>query len=295
MGTGADPAVTLPNTQTANGTPKSSGGGTAITDGVETPVNGASSFKSGALVTTSFTEGGALTPISTGQPKIAMDASGNYVVVWTSINQDGDQGGIYAQRYNSSGVAQGSAFKVNTTTAGDQSTPAVAMRNNGDFVVTWQSYNQDASNTWGIYAQRYNAAGVAQGGEFRVNTTTAGDQVTPAVGIDGLGNFTIAWASYGQDAAGSWGIYAQRYTALGVVLVSEFRANTTTAGDQINPVIAMNSNPTVALLPNFKIAWSSYNQDASNSWGVYAQRYSSVAVPLGSEIRVNTTTVLIAV
>ena len=289
MGTGADPAVTLPTTQTANGTPLTSGGGVAVTDGVETPVNSSSTSSKGLGASLLLTEGGVATTVSTGQPKIAMDASGNYVVVWTSSGQDGSGWGIYAQRYDSSGVAQGSAFLVNTTTAGDQISPAVAMRTNGDFVVTWASNGQDGSG-WGIYAQRFNASGVAQGSEFRVNTTTAGDQVTPAIGIDGNGNFMIAWSSYGQDAASSWGIYAQRYTSLGVALLGEFRANTTAAGDQVDPVIAINSNPTLISIPNLEIAWSSYNQDAANSWGVYSQRYTTAGLALGSEFRVNTTT-----
>jgi hypothetical protein len=47
----------------------------------------------------------------------AMDASGDYVVTWTSMTQDGASGGNYGQRYNSAGVAQGVEFKVNSTTA----------------------------------------------------------------------------------------------------------------------------------------------------------------------------------
>ena len=47
---------------------------------------------------------------------------------------------------------------------------------------------------WGVYAQRYNSAGVAQGGEFRVNTNTANDQVHASIAMDDAGNFVIAWA-----------------------------------------------------------------------------------------------------
>ncbi len=42
-----------------------------------------------------------------GKAVAAMDASGDFVVVWQSIGQDGSDSGIYAQRFNSSGVAQG--------------------------------------------------------------------------------------------------------------------------------------------------------------------------------------------
>ena len=37
-------------------------------------------------------------------PTIAMNASGAFVVIWASAGQDGDVEGVYAQRYNASGV-----------------------------------------------------------------------------------------------------------------------------------------------------------------------------------------------
>mgnify|MGYP001587285912 FL=1 len=90
-----------------------------------------------------------------------MDSTGNFTVTWQSGYQDGSSNGVYAQRYNSSGVAQGSEFRVNTYTTGSQGGAPVAMDNNGNFVVTWQSYAQDGSH-YGIYSQRYNSSGVAQ-------------------------------------------------------------------------------------------------------------------------------------
>ena len=91
MGTGADPAITLPNTQTLNGTPLTSGGGTAVTDGVETPVNPSStSFSQGLATKNSFMIDGSTvaTPVTTSQPQIAMDSAGNYVVVWELLNDN---------------------------------------------------------------------------------------------------------------------------------------------------------------------------------------------------------------
>ena len=67
---------------------------------------------------------------------VAMDQSGNYVVVWDG-NGTGDADGIYAQRFNAQGVAQGSEFRVNTTTTNAQNDPAVAMDANGNFVIAW--------------------------------------------------------------------------------------------------------------------------------------------------------------
>ena len=98
---------------------------------------------------------------------IAADANGNYVSAWSSLNQDGSGWGVYAQRFNSAGVAQGSELPVNTAIAADQQYAAVAMDAGGNFVVVWTT---DVTGDSGVRAQRYNASGVAQGGEIQVNT-----------------------------------------------------------------------------------------------------------------------------
>jgi len=210
--------------------------------------------------------------------EIASDANGNFVIVWESEPQDGDLGGIYAQRYDATGAAVGSEFKVNTTTAGDQSDPVVAIDNSGKFVIAWES--TDASSK-GIFAQRYNADGSANGTEFQVNTYTTNKQVSPDIAIDADGDFVITWQSYTQDG-GDYGIYAQQYNAAGAAQGSEFRVNTTTAESQYQPSVAMDDNG------NFAITWASYLQDGNNS-GIYAQRYNAAGVVQGSEFKVNTT------
>src|SRR5438128_548898 len=105
------------------------------------------------------------------QKAVAVDASGNSIVVWSGVGT-GDVDGIFGRRYDSAGNSIGSAFRVNTTTAGAQTSAAVATDDAGDFVVVWASQGQDGSG-FGVYAQRFSAAGAALGGEFRVNATTA--------------------------------------------------------------------------------------------------------------------------
>ncbi|MGF1936120.1 MAG: beta strand repeat-containing protein [Nostoc sp. ChiQUE02] len=209
---------------------------------------------------------------------VAIDADGNFIISWQSFGQDGSGYGIYAQRYNSAGVAQGSEFKVNTSITNDQSNPTVVMDVDGDFVISWVSDGQDGSGN-GIYAQRYNSAGVAQGSEFKVNTSTSGDQINPTIAIDATGDFVISWQS--QDGSGT-GIYAQRYNSAGVAQGNEFKVNTYTADNQSNPKVAMDA------AGDFVISWQSYYQDGSY-YGIYAQRYNSAGVAQGNEFKVNTT------
>ena len=82
----------------------------------------------------------------------------------------------------------GSEFQVNETTAGDQMFARVAMDASGNFTVVWQSQNQD-SDGWDIYARRFDSSGNPVGSEFRVNTTTAGDQQNANIGMNASGEF----------------------------------------------------------------------------------------------------------
>ena len=194
---------------------------------------------------------------------VAMDSDGDFVVTWKSDLQDGDGYGIYAQRYNASGTAQGGEFQVNTFTAGNQIDPTVAIDHNGNFVISWTSWFQDSSEN-GIYARRYNSAGIAQGSEFKVNSQTLSNQEYSAAAMDDDGDFVITWLSRGQDPGGSAGIYAQRYSAAGTPLGSEFRVNLSTSFDQINPVVGMDASG------DFVVVWESPDV---NQLGVYAQRF----------------------
>jgi len=142
-------------------------------------------------------------------------------------------------------VPIGSEFRVNTRTSGEQRTftetpQSVAMDADGDFVVTWSSNGQDGSG-WGVYAQRYNAAGEALGNEFRVNTITSNSQQFSTVAMDADGDFVVTWSSNGQDGSG-WGVYAQRYNAVGEAIGDQFRVNSYTSGSQEFSTVAMDAD-----------------------------------------------------
>ena len=215
-------------------------------------------------------------------PGVAMDLAGNFVVAWASNLQDGSGNGVYAQRFNAAGVAQGGEFRVNTTTAGSQSGPAIAMSSSGAFVIAWTGGGQDPDASSGIYAQRFNASGVAQGGEFRVNTYTLNTQQLTSVAMDAAGNFVVTWASDGQDGS-NYGVYGQRFDASGSAQGAEFRVNTTVVNSQLYHDVAM--------LPDGRFVVAYQSRNADNSFEVYMQRYATNGSTVGGETRVNTTTV----
>jgi len=143
-------------------------------------------------------------------PAVASDANGNFVVVWVSGFQDGNGAGVFGQRFNASGVPQGSEFEANSYTTGHQNYTKIASDAGGNFVVVWQSLGQDGSGR-GIFGQRFNASGVPQGGEFRVNSYTTSSQ-NPGVASAVNGHFVVVWEGCCQCCQyGNWDIWGQRY------------------------------------------------------------------------------------
>jgi hypothetical protein len=190
---------------------------------------------------------------------VAALTGGGFVIAWQG--SDGAGAGVFMKRYATATATTGTEIRANTTTAGDQAAPSLAGLKDNMYVVVWQA--PDGSQR-GIRGQRYNATGAKAGAEFLVNTTTANDQSQPTVTGFATGGFVVGWASNGQDGSGL-GVYAQAYNAAGAKSNVEFRVNTTTAGNQQQPVAAAFSGG------NFFVAWTSSDGALE---GVYGQRFS---------------------
>ncbi len=213
-------------------------------------------------------------------PAVASDASGAFVVVWSSVGQDGSSNGVFGRRFNASGDPVGGEFPINTYTMSFQSFPAVASAPSGNFVVVWGSFGQDGSS-YGVFGKRFTSSGL-QGSEFRVNSYITSNQYSPSVTVDGSGNFVVVWTSTGQDGS-SMGIFGQRFDASGVPQGSEFQVNSYTTSIQQHPTVASDASG------NFVVVWQGDGQDGS-SFGIFGRRFNSSGVPQGSEFQVNSYT-----
>ncbi|MGD0251199.1 MAG: hypothetical protein ABSC01_00705 [Verrucomicrobiota bacterium] len=78
----------------------------------------------------------------------------DYLIVWTSLAQDGSREGAYGQFLRGNGSEFGTEFRVNTTTVSSQMQPAVASDGVSQFLVVWTSYT-GAPYFFDLYAQRY--------------------------------------------------------------------------------------------------------------------------------------------
>jgi hypothetical protein len=142
-------------------------------------------------------------------PSVDVTPAGDFVVTWSSHDQDGSLFGVFGQRYDASGSPRGGEFQVNAHVTSHQYVSSVATRADGGFVVVWNSFGQDGS-VGGIFGQHHRASGARVGGEFHVNSHTTNYQYLASVAAAASGNFVVSWQSAGQDGSG-YGIFAQRF------------------------------------------------------------------------------------
>jgi hypothetical protein len=210
-------------------------------------------------------------------PAVSMHASGNFVVVWYSGGQDGSSAGVFGQRYSPSGAPDRGEFQVNLSTFGAQYAPDVAHFSSGQFVIVWQGYGDPSDEDSGIFAL-IDSVGIPS--ELHVNTFTTSLQVRPAVAASAAG-FVVVWASR-QDGFG-YGIFGQRFDALGNPLGPEFAINTYTPGDQWDPDVAADAEG------NFVVVWQGDGQDGDDQ-GIFGQRFNSAGTAQAIEFQINTYT-----
>ena len=191
---------------------------------------------------------------------------------------------IFARRFDSTGTAQAAEFRVNTYTLYTQRYPAVATDADGDFVVAWDSRNQDGGvlGNYGVFARRFGSAGNPLAAEFQVNTYTITDQFFATVASADSGAFVVAWQAF-QDGAGL-GVFGRRFSSAGAPIGGEFQVNARTAGDQSRAAIGATGDGA------FLVAWTHGGGDGSGE-AIVGRRFTSSAAPETGEIQVNSFTI----
>ena len=224
---------------------------------------------------------------------VAADGEGRFVVAWASFGShgtDASESSIQVRRFRANGLPFGEQLQVNSHTPGLQSTPAVAIDPQGNFLVVWISYGSsgtDASES-AILGRRLDENGLPVGEDFQINTYTTGRQWSPDVAADDQGSFVVVWTSRGSSGtdSDSYSVQAQRFGADGVPLGGEFQVNTLTTSYQVFPAVAGVGQG------GFVVAWQSLGSsgtDDSNT-SIQARRYDASGAPLGVEFQVNTYT-----
>ena len=151
---------------------------------------------------------------------VASDASGRFVIAWTSDGQDGNGHGVYLRRFNADGTAIDTTdILVNTgNTDGNQSNPALTMNSLGKMVITWQS---DTGINKGILAQMLDMNDIVAGSQLSnspIIVDTGNNRYASAVDINTEGKFVITWGK-GNNA------FYRTYDSDGVARINVTKAN----------------------------------------------------------------------
>jgi hypothetical protein len=193
---------------------------------------------------------------------VAINAAGDYVVVWESQYQDGDRYGIFGRRYDAAGLALGGSFQINSTTAGTQADPAIAMDPAGNFVVAWRSPDGEYED---IFARRFDAGGIPLAPEYRVNTYTTSRQIHPEIAMNDSGDYAIVWQSNLRPDDGThlaeWNVCGRAYDSSGAPRNAEFTVSKEFQGQ--SPTVAMDDSGNFSVVYNLdtQVRMRQYNAD----------------------------------
>ena len=114
---------------------------------------------------------------------------------------------MFAQGFNAAAVPQGTEFRVNSFTTNRQRIPAVTMDADGDAVVAWQSLFQDSTNSYGVYAQRYDESNPDTAAPMVGGVFANGQLVTPGQRIgEAISSFAVSFSEDMSIAGGNNGL-----------------------------------------------------------------------------------------
>ena len=213
-------------------------------------------------------------------PHVAMNAAGQFVVVWQGDYQDGDYYGILGRRYDNTGSPLGAEFTVNSYFTGKQYEPEVGLAADGRFVVAWEG--EGSGDDLGIFGRRFDAAGSPVGLDFQVNDVTYDYQTRPSLSVAADSSFVVAWQSF---TTAGYDVLARPFNPSAAPITASFLVNQYTTSAQFAPSAALDA------AGNFLVTWSTVDSTRDGSgYSVLARRFNAAGAPTSTEFRVNSYT-----
>ena len=216
--------------------------------------------------------------------------NGGHVVAWISKSDTfggaevppGAQG-VCTQRYGVDGAALG----PETCMAPDVvflSKPALASLNDGGYLLVWPERESGGSENHNLFAQRFDAKGVAVRAVQQINSITLSSFLFSTLAAAGLadGGYVVTWTAP-RAADTSLDIYARRFDAGGVPCACGREKRVNTFADAFN--LAIRTHPAVAALADggYLVTWVGSEQSGFAGAALYAQRYGADNSPIGPE------------
>jgi Ca2+-binding RTX toxin-like protein len=198
-------------------------------------------------------------PVVTGLP------GGKFVIAWqdpgSATQTDGSGSHIRAIIYTGNfNVFNGPTFTVNSTTANNQSDPAITTLSNGNFIVTWT--HQFSGTDDDVRGRVFNGNGVAQSNDFGIDTSGGSIKETQSsIVAMPNGQYFVAWRdSSAADGSGSH-IRGAIMSGNGTPVSGQFIINTTSNGSQGEPAVTRLADGRLV------VVWTDFGLNAGDTSG----------------------------
>jgi len=203
---------------------------------------------------------------------VACNSLGNITLIWL------DQGTpmnyyVKARQLYSDGNPKSVSFRVDSDeNSSSQSFPAIAVRQDGSFITTWEDFRNRRKE---IFFQQFSQNGTPIDSNKYIDFNTS-TKYRPDIATSNNDGFILTWYEYRSPR---YEIIAQRYDAFGVSLDDPFIVSTNNIGTHCYvPSIASNRSG------EFVIAWYQY---VNSAYKIFAQLYNANGDTVGSNISVN--------
>ena len=114
--------------------------------------------------------------------------------------------------------------RVHAYTNSRQSAPQSIGLPDGGYITVWSGAGEPDQG-YGVYLQRFDAAGARTGGATLVNTTTTNSQRNPGITLLANGGYAVVWDNTVPGQAGTLGVFGQVFDSSGVPVGGEIQIN----------------------------------------------------------------------
>ncbi|HEY0783461.1 MAG TPA: AAA family ATPase [Thermoanaerobaculia bacterium] len=177
-------------------------------------------------------------------PAVAKNASGDFVVVWQTVDAAGGSR-VFGRRFSAGGVAESDDFALGTG-AGYQAFPRVALSDAGRFFVVFEE-SDPVDGPAHAEGRLFDGAGVPFGGVFPLAQNQVDETFAPDVTVDAVGSFFAVWEHALQHGSE---IASRRLSGSGVTVGGELLLGATAGAPPVpgTPVAASDGAGHVAVV-----------------------------------------------
>jgi len=127
-----------------------------------------------------------------GDPALAMNARGEAMVVWTSVEDIARGMRVQARMIGADGMPRGAILEIEAPEGAADSLPVVAAAGDG-FVLAWSRRADAKADSSSVLVQRVDSEGRTIGEAIEVSAGRAGENIEPSVAGEPGGGFSVAW------------------------------------------------------------------------------------------------------